>query len=132
LFKHSNNWFTPPLSCPTQRFLDELDPHQIRRLFLEASNYIILGDSLFRIFVDGLLLWFVNDEEAQKLLHEVHGSSTSIIHIGGHFFSKDTTFKIIINGYNWPWIFHDSLKFARSCDKCKKIVGKERLSTMSL
>jgi hypothetical protein len=41
----------------------------------------------------------VNDEEAQKLLHEIHGSSASIIHISGHFSAKATAFKIIRNGY---------------------------------
>jgi hypothetical protein len=115
-----------------QRCPDELDPHQRRRLCLEASKYIILGDSLFRRSVDGLLLRCVNDEEAHKLLHEVHGSSTSVIHIGGHFSAKATAFKIIRNGYYWPLIFHDSYKFARSCDKCQKFVGKERLSAMPL
>jgi hypothetical protein len=115
-----------------QRCPDELDPHQRRRLCLESSKYIILGDSLFRRFVDGLMLRCVNDEEAHKLLHEVHGSSTFVIHIGGHFSAKATTFKIIRNGYYWPLIFRDSYKFARSCDKCQKFVGKEHLSAMPL
>jgi hypothetical protein len=76
-----------------------LDPHQRRRLRLEASKYIILGDLLFRGSVDALLLQCVNDEEAQKLLCEIHGSSDSIIHIDGHFSAKATAFKIIRNGY---------------------------------
>jgi hypothetical protein len=87
---------------------------------------------LFRRFVDGLLLRCVNDEEAHKLLHEIHGSSVSVIHIGGHFSAKATAFKIIRNGYYWPSIFQDSYKFTRSCDKCQKFVGKERLSAMPL
>jgi hypothetical protein len=74
----------------------------------------------------------VNDEEAHKLLQEIHGSSISVIHIGGHFSAKFTTFKIIRNGYYWPSIFRDSYKFTRSCDKCQKFVGKERLSSMPL
>jgi hypothetical protein len=63
---------------------------------------------------------------------EIHGSSTFVIHIGGHFSAKDTSFKIIRNGYYWPSIFYDSYKFARSYDKCQKFVGKERLSAMPL
>jgi hypothetical protein len=95
-----------------------LDSHQRRRLRLEASKYIILEDFLFRSFVDVLLLRCVNDEEAHKLLHEIHGSSVSVIHIGGHFSTKDASFKIIRNGYYWPSIFRDSYKFSRSHDKC--------------
>jgi hypothetical protein len=81
-------------------------------------------DLLFRSFVDSLLLRCVNDEEQHKLLREIHGSSSSLIHIGGHFSAKVIAFKIIRNGYYWPSIFHDSYKFARSRDKCQKFVGK--------
>jgi hypothetical protein len=87
---------------------------------------------LFRSYANGLLLRCVNDEEAHKFLHEIHGLSASVIHISGHFSSKATAFKIIRNGYYWPSIFQDSYKFSISCDKCQKFTGKERLSTMPL
>jgi hypothetical protein len=48
------------------------------------------------------------------------------------FLLRLLAFKIIRNGYYWPSIFHDSYKFARSCDKCQKFTGKERLSAMPL
>jgi hypothetical protein len=82
-----------------QRHPNELDPHQRRRLSLEASKYIILGDSLFRIYVDGLLLRCVNFDEEQKILHEIHGSSPFVIHIGGNFSTKYIAFKIKLNDY---------------------------------
>jgi hypothetical protein len=47
---------------------NNLDTHQGRRLRLESSRYVILGDFLFRRSVDGMLLRCVNNEEAQKLL----------------------------------------------------------------
>jgi hypothetical protein len=78
---------------------------------------------LFRS-VDGILLQSVNNEEAHKLLHETHGSSDFVIHVGGHFSAKTTSFKIIKKGYYWPLIFQYSYKFSRSCDKCQKFVGK--------
>jgi hypothetical protein len=88
-----------------QKCPDDLDPHQRRRLHLESSRYIILGDFLFRRSADGILLRCVNNEEAHKLLQETHGSSDSVIHVGGHFSAKATAFKIIRNGYYWPSIF---------------------------
>jgi len=87
---------------------------------------------LFRIYIDGLLLQCVNYEEAHQLLHKIHGSSTSVIHIDGHFSVKATTFKIIRNGYYWPMIFRDSYKFEISCDKCQRFTGKERFYAMPL
>jgi hypothetical protein len=130
IFEHP--WYKNPVYyLQYQKCLDDLDRHQ-RRLHLESSRYIILGDFLFRRFADGISLQCVNDEEENKLLHETHGSSYFFIHIGGHFYAKAIYFKIIINSYYWPSIFRDSYKFARSCDKCQKFAGKERLSTIPL
>jgi hypothetical protein len=115
-----------------QRCPNNLDTHQRRRLCLEYSIYAIIGDFLFRRSVDGLLLRCVNTEEAHKLLQETHGSSNFVIHVGGHFSAKTTAFKIIKKGYYWPSIFCDSYIFSRSCDKCQKFAGKERLYAMPL
>jgi hypothetical protein len=46
-----------------------------------------------------MLLRCVNNEEAKKLLQETHGSSNSVIHVGGHFSAKTIAFKIIRKGY---------------------------------
>jgi hypothetical protein len=107
-----------------QRCTDNLDTHRRRRLCLESTRYIIIVYFLFRRYVDGMFLRCVNNEEAQKLLQETHGSSNYAIHIGGHFFAKTTSFKIIRKGFYWPSIFHVSYVFLRSCDKCQKFVGK--------
>jgi hypothetical protein len=87
---------------------------------------------LFQISADGVLLRCVNDEDSHKLLQETHGSSNSIIHVAGHFYAKTTAFKIIRKGYYWSSIFRDSYVFLRSCDKCQKFAGKERLSALPL
>jgi hypothetical protein len=79
---------------------------------------------LFRRFADGILLRCVNNEGAQKLLQETHGSLDFFIQIGGHLLAKYTAFQIIIKCYYWPSIFRDSYKFARSCDKCQKFARK--------
>jgi hypothetical protein len=82
-----------------QRCPDNLDTHQRRRLHLESSRYVILGDFLFRTSADGMLLRCVNNEEEKKLLQETHGFSDSVIHVGGHFSAKTIAFKIIRKGY---------------------------------
>ena len=82
-----------------QRCPDNLDTHQRRRLHIEYTRYVIIRDFLFRISIDGVLLHCVNNEEAQKLLQETHGSSNSVIHVGGHFSAKTIAFTIIRKGY---------------------------------
>jgi hypothetical protein len=94
-----------------QRCLGNLYTHHRRRICLESTRYVIIGDFLFRRFVYGMLIRYVNNEEAQKLLQEAHGSSNSIIHVGGHFSAKTTAFKIIRKRYYWPSIVHDSYVF---------------------
>jgi hypothetical protein len=44
--------------CP-----DNLDTHQRRRLHLESARYVIIGDLLFQIYGDGVLLRCVNNED---------------------------------------------------------------------
>jgi hypothetical protein len=105
--------------CP-----DNLDTHQMRRICLKSVRYTIIGEFLFRRSTDCMLFRCVNNEEEQKLLQETHGSSNSFIHVGGHFYTKTTTFKITREGYYWPSIFLDSYNFSRSCDKCQKFTGK--------
>jgi hypothetical protein len=43
---------------------DNLNTHQRRRLRLESSKYVILGDFVFRRFINGILLRCVNNEES--------------------------------------------------------------------
>jgi hypothetical protein len=124
-----NNFF---YYLQNQRCPDNLDTHQRIRVCLESARYVIIGDFLFRRSVNGILLCCVKKEEAQKLLQETHGSSNSVIHIGGHFSAKTITLKIIRKGYYCPSIFRNSYVFSRSCEKCQKFAGKERLSSMSL
>jgi hypothetical protein len=78
------------------------------------------------------LLRCVDDTTAQKILKEIHGSTDSNIHIGGHFVAKATAHKILRTGYYWPSIFRDSYKFVQACIECQKFVGKEKFFAMPL
>ena len=107
-----------------QKCPNDLDPHQRRRLCLESSIYIILGDFLFRRSIDGILLQCVNNEETHKLLHETHGSSDFVIHVGGHFSAKTIVFKIIRKGYYWPSIFMIPIIFQDLVTSARSSLGK--------
>jgi hypothetical protein len=98
----------------------------------EASKYLILGNSLFQRSVDGLLLRCIDDITTQKILKQIHGSTDSNLHIGGHFAAKTIAFKILRTRYYWPFIFQDSFKFTRACDKCQKFTGRGQFSAMPL
>jgi hypothetical protein len=56
-----------------QRCPDNLDTHRRRRLYLKYAKHVFIGHFLFRIYVDGMFLHCVNNEEAHRLLQETHG-----------------------------------------------------------
>jgi hypothetical protein len=107
-----------------QKCSDNFEYHECRRLRLEASKYMILGTSLFRKSVNGLLLRCVENTSTQNILKQIHGSADSCIHIGGHFTAKATTHKILRTIYYCPSIFKDSYKTAQACDECQKFAHK--------
>jgi hypothetical protein len=91
---------------------------------LEASKYLILGNSLFLRTTDGSLLHCVDDRSTQKILNQVHGSIDSGIHICGYFAAKATPFKILRIGFYWPLVFKDSYKFTQACNECQNFAGR--------
>jgi hypothetical protein len=93
-----------------QKCHDYLDSHQHRRIRLDATKYMILGNSLFQRSVNGLLLRCIDDNTSQNILNKIHGSIRSNVHVGGHFVAKATALKIIRIGCYWPFIFRDSLQ----------------------
>jgi hypothetical protein len=52
-----------------------------------------------------LLLRCIDDVTTQKILKQIHGSTDSNVHIGGHFATKATSFKILRTRYYWPLFF---------------------------
>ena len=47
---------------------------------------------------------------------------------GGHFLGDTTTQKILRAGYYWPTLFKDAHAYARKCDTCQKISGRQEKS----
>jgi hypothetical protein len=58
------------------------------------------------------------------LLQETHGSSDSVIHVGGHVSVKTIAFKIIEKGYYWPSIFVILINFQDLVTSAKSSLGK--------
>jgi hypothetical protein len=49
---------------------------------------------------DGVLLRFLEKEDVEKVLRELHDGPT-----GGHFAGETTSHKILREGYYWPTLF---------------------------
>ena len=40
---------------------------------------------------------------------------------GGHYFDKQTTYKVLHSGYYWPIIFKDVSKYVKECDSFQRV-----------
>jgi hypothetical protein len=114
--------FLQTLSVPS-----DLTKTQRRALKLRAINFCINDNLLFWKNPIGLLLRCVNQEEAAKVMCELHNSEC-----GGHHYWKTTTHKILRSGYYWPSLFSDVYEFVKTCDKCQRFEGKKQLKSLPL
>jgi hypothetical protein len=43
---------------------------------------------------------------------------------GGHFSSKNTTHKILMEIYYWPKMYNESFTYVKKCESCQIFLGK--------
>ena len=78
-----------------------------------ANKYIIVGSTLFRRGFNGELLRCLTDEEAYKVVGEAHSGA-----FGGHMNDPMLAKRILRQGYYWPTMEGDCVKFVHHCEKC--------------
>jgi hypothetical protein len=76
---------------------------------------------------DGVLLCFLEKEEFEKVLTELHSGD-----IGGHFDGETTTHKVLRLGYYWPTLFKYSYSMVHKCTICQKAAGQVKKITFPL
>jgi hypothetical protein len=114
-------------------FLQELRPpdgmekSKARDLKLKVVRYCLIDQALYLKDPLGVLLRFLNPQQAQKVMFDFHSGLC-----GGHHFWKTTAHKILWDGYYWPTLFPDVCKEIRACIKCQKFSEKQQLKSMPL
>jgi len=51
---------------------------------------------------------------------------------GGHHFCNSIAYKIFRDEYYWPSLFSDVCAKIRSCEKCQRFFGKQKLKSLPL
>lgn len=90
-------YFLQNLQCPP-----ELDKSKSRDLKLKAIKYCIINQFIFWKDPAGILLNYVNEDEAKRIMTEMHKGAC-----GGHHYWKSTTYKILKARYYFPELFSD-------------------------
>ncbi|XP_062100058.1 uncharacterized protein LOC133805927 [Humulus lupulus] len=91
------------------------DKREARRLVYKAAWYTLVDGILHKRGFSVPLLRCVNEEEAVKVLYEIHEGEC-----GNHASGPSTAQKATRQGYYWPSMEKDANDFARKCDKCQR------------
>jgi hypothetical protein len=102
------------LKCPS-----DLSPSKARTLKLHAVKYYISECQLYWKDPLGFLLVCLVEPEIERVKNEFHEGVC-----GGHHACRETTYKIIRDGYYWPKIFSDVNTKVRACNPSQLFVGK--------
>ncbi|XP_062075487.1 uncharacterized protein LOC133779553 [Humulus lupulus] len=91
------------------------DKREARRLVYKAARYSLVDGVLYKRGFSVPLLRCVDEEEAMKVLYEIHEGEC-----GNHASGPSTARKAMRQGYYWPSMERDANDFARKCDKCRR------------
>jgi len=82
---------------------------------------VLLEDELYYRTIDGILLRCLGDDEAKKLMGEIHEGVC-----GAHQSAFKMKWMIRRNGYYWPTILKDCFKYFKGCQGCQKFGNVQR------
>jgi len=81
-----------------------------RRVWFQATKYVLLEDELYYRTIDGVLLKCLGNDEAKSLIGEIHEGVC-----GAHQSACKMKWMIRRNGYYWPTILEDCFKYFKGC-----------------
>jgi hypothetical protein len=90
-------------------------------------KYCIINAKLYWKDPLGFLLCCLTESETEGVIDEFHKGVC-----GGHHAWRETTYKILREGYYWPRLFTDVNARVRACKPCQLFVGKQNLLALPL
>jgi hypothetical protein len=105
----------------------DMEKKKGRALKLKSIKYCLVDQILYWKDPLGVLLRFLDPQEAQRIMFYFHDSLC-----GGHHFWRTIAYKILRDGYFWPSLFIDVCAKIRACVKCQKFSRKQQLKSFPL
>ncbi|RDX94533.1 pol, partial [Mucuna pruriens] len=112
--EEERTWMTPLIWYLQEGRTDESE-EEAKRLSKEVTKYTLVGQRLYRRGFAFPLLKFLNKDEAEYAMREIHEGICGT-HIGGRALAS----KIARAGYYWPTLKGDCMDFVKKCNKCQK------------
>ena len=110
------------LQCP-----EHLDKKAARSFKLRATKYCLIEQQLFWKYPGGILLRCLDKLEIEEVIFESHEGACGV-----HKYWKETTYKILRDGYYWLSLFSYVYQQVRACIPFQKFVGKKKLLSLPL
>jgi len=121
-------WYKHIFKYLRDNFMDAtLDKREQIRMKRLATKYIIIGDILYEISFNGILLRCIHDEEIGAALEHAHGGACE-----GHFNGRSVYGKLIRMGYWWLTMEHDCCEHVKKCEQCQRHAHLELTHTQEL
>ncbi|CAJ2641991.1 unnamed protein product, partial [Trifolium pratense] len=86
-----------------------------RKIKYRASNYVIIGNELFKKTLEGVLLKCLSENEAYIAISDVHSGAC-----GSHQSGHKMKWLLVRQGMYWPFMLKDCIDFAKGCQECQK------------
>ncbi|KAJ9560378.1 hypothetical protein OSB04_005538 [Centaurea solstitialis] len=104
------------------------DKLEARKVRLKSSRYTIFDDQLYRRSTTGLILrCVVNKQQIDRILEEMHDGEC-----GNHSGGRSLANRISRQGYYWPTLREDSIRYVQRCDACQRHSGTSHLPSEPL
>ncbi|KAJ9551384.1 hypothetical protein OSB04_015429 [Centaurea solstitialis] len=101
---------------------------EARKVRLKSSRYTIFDDQLYRRSTTGLILrCVVNRQQIDQILQEMHDGEC-----GNHSGGRSLANRISRQGYYWPTLREDSIRYVQRCDACQRHSGTSHLPSEPL
>ena len=97
----------------------ELNASQRCRFKLNALNYCMIDNVLYRKNHDGMLLRCISLKKVVEVLQEFHFGI-----FGGHFSGYTMVAKILQSSFYWPSLYIDAFRVDKECEKCHRFMGR--------
>ncbi|CAJ2651311.1 unnamed protein product [Trifolium pratense] len=112
---------------PIVEYLENPIGNAPRKIKYRASNYVIIGNELFKKTLEGILLKCLSETEAYIAISDVHSGAC-----GSHQSGHKMKWLLFRQGMYWPSMLKDCIDFAKGCQECQKHAGIQHVPASEL
>ncbi|XP_045802475.1 uncharacterized protein LOC123896075 [Trifolium pratense] len=112
---------------PIVEYLENPIGNAPRKIKYRASNYVIIGNELFKKTLEGILLKCLSETEAYIAISDVHSGAC-----GSHQSGHKMKWILFRQGMYWPSMLKDCIDFAKGCQECQKHAGIQHVPASEL